>query len=277
MKNYLILTLLAAVLTFFLPFSIQAAGAVTYDLKDQASCSTVLGTWSLATSTCTVSSLTLNPGDLLAIDDSVFPNISLQITQSINNAGTVSNAGNIIISSSAVFDNNGSLANYCTGTCVGGTIQNNGIITNEKKSTLDTNSTINNSGPINNYGTIIVLKGGTIANGAKIINNFGGTLNNSGTIHDSQLSAIINNGGIIINYATLIGDESSTITNSGTLTNMCGAMFTNNGDLLGTPVNSTTCATAKGTSTVPEFPMATPVLVIGLLSVIVFYKRKAKT
>lgn len=271
MKNYLTLSVLV-VLTSFLLFPIHYSHAATYDLKDQNSCQSISGTWNPSTSTCTLSTLNLNSGDSLTVDNSVFADISLAITDTVNNGGLINNSGNVIINNSGVLNNNGSFLNYCTGNCIDGIIQNNGIITNNKGGTITSNSTIDNSGPINNSGTIIIQNGGTITNSAKLINNLGGVINNSGVIHNNELSAIINNGGIVINYATLINDVGGTVTNSGTMKNMCGGTFTSNGDLLGNPVNNTSCATQKS-STVPEFPFAIPILVISFLSMIVFYKR----
>lgn len=271
MKNYIILSVL--VLTSFLLFPTHYTHAATYDLKDQASCQSIHGTWSPSNSTCVLSNLLLNSGDSLTVDNSVFTDIYLTITDTINNGGIINNSGNIIIDSSGIFNNDGSIINYCTGTCIGGTIQNNGLIINNKGGTIASNSTINNSGPINNSGTIIILNGGTITNLAKLINNLGGVVNNSGTIHNNELSAIINNGGIIINYATIISDAGGTVTNSGTMKNMCGGTFTSNGDFMGNQVNNTSCGIQKS-STVPEFPFTIPILVISFLSMIVFYKTK---
>lgn len=271
MKNYIILSVL--VLTSFLLFQTHYAHAATYDLKDQASCQSIHGTWSPSNSTCVLSNLFLNSGDSLTVDNSVSDDIYLTITDTINNGGIINNSGNIIIDSAGIFNNDGSIINYCTGTCIGGTIQNNGLITNNKGGTIASNSTINNSGPINNFGTIVILNGGTITNLAKLINNLGGVVNNSGIIHNNELSAIINNGGIIINYATIVSDTGGTVTNSGTMKNMCGGTFTSNGDFTGNPVNNTSCTTQKS-STVPEFPLAMPILVISFLSMIVFYKTK---
>ncbi len=271
MKNYLILS--ALVLTSFLLFPIHYTYASTYDLKDQASCQSIHGTWSPSNSTCTLSNLFLNSGDSFTVDNSVFADIYLTITNTINNGGMINNSGSIIIDNSGIFNNNGSIINHCTGQCIGGTIQNNGLIINNKGGTITSNGTIDNSGPINNSGTIIVLNGGTITNLAKLINNLGGVVNNSGTIHNNELSAIINNGGIIINYATILSDAGGTVTNSGIMKNMCGGTFTSNGDFAGNPVNNTSCATQKS-STVPEFPFATPILVISFLAMIVFYKTK---
>ncbi len=273
MKNYLVLSILV-VLISLLPFSISKAYAVTYDLKDQMSCQAISGTWSNSTSTCVLSSFTLNSGDLLSVDNSAFPNLSLEVIDTIdNNGGTITSSGNIIINNSGIFNNGGTVINYCTGACIGGTIQNNGIITNNKGATINTNSTINNNGPINNSGTI--NNNGTIDNVGKLTNNLGGIINNSGTIHNNELSAIINNGGIINNYAIVISDVGGTITNDGTIKNMCGATLTSNGDLLGTPVDNIPCNTAqKSSSSVAEFPFAMPILVISFLSVIIFYKTK---
>ncbi|MGI0073475.1 MAG: PEF-CTERM sorting domain-containing protein [Nitrosotalea sp.] len=272
MNNYLMLSSLA-VLASFLSFSIHDAHAVTYDLKDQASCQAISGAWYTSTSTCTISDFSLNSGDSLAVDNSVFPNISLTITDTLDNSGVINNSGSIEISNYGVFNNDGSIVNYCTVGCVGGTINNDGTITNNNGGTITSNSTIVNNGSINNSGTIIIKNGGTINNYAKFINN-DGTVNNYGTIHNNQLSAIINTGGTIINYATIVSDVRGTITNSGTLKNMCGGTFTSNGDLLGNPVSNISCTTTPKSSTVPEFPFAMPILVISFLSMIVFYKTK---
>lgn len=271
MKIYL--TLAALVILTALSFSIHDVHAATYDLKDQTSCQSIHGTWSPSNSTCVLSNLFLNSGDSLTVDNSVFTDIYLTITDTINNGGIINNSGNIIIDNAGIFNNNGSIVNYCTGQCIDGMIQNNGLIINNKGGTIASNSTINNSGPINNSGTIIILNGGTITNLAKLVNNLGGVVNNSGIIHNNELSAIINNGGIIINYATIISDTGGTVTNSGTMKNMCGGTFTSNGDFTGNPANNTSCAIQKS-STVPEFPFAIPILVISFLSMIVFYKTK---
>lgn len=271
MKIYLTLTTLVILIT--LSFSIHDVHAVAYDLKDQVSCQSIHGTWSPSNSTCVLSDLFLNSGDSLTVDNSVFTDIYLTITDTINNGGTINNSGNIIIDNVGIFNNNGSIINYCTGQCIGGTIQNEGTITNNRGGTIITNSTIDNSGPINNSGTITILNDGTMTNLAKLINNLGGVVNNSGIIHNNELSAIINNGGIIINYATIISDTGGTVTNSGTMKNMCDGTFTSNGDFMGTPVNNTSCTIQKS-STVPEFPFAIPILGISFLSMIVFYKTK---
>jgi predicted secreted protein with PEFG-CTERM motif len=56
--------------------------------------------------------------------------------------------------------------------------------------------------------------------------------------------------------------------------NMCGGTITSNGDLLGVPVNNTSCTITTKSSTVPEFPFTMPILAISFLSLIVFYKTK---
>lgn len=271
MKNYFILSVF--VLTSFLLFPTQYTHAATYDLKDQTSCQSIHGTWSPSNSTCVLSNLFLNSGDSLTVDNSVFTDIYLTITDTVNNGGIINNSGNIIIDNTGIFNNNGSIINYCTGQCLGGMIQNNGLIINNKGSTITNKGTINNSGPINNSGIITILNGGTITNLDKLINNLGGVVNNSGIIHNNELSTIINNGGIIINYATIISDTGGTVTNSGTMKNMCGGTFTSNGDFMGNQVNNTSCTIPKS-STVPEFPFAIPILVTSFLSMIIFYKTK---
>ncbi|MDE1766849.1 MAG: hypothetical protein KGI27_11350 [Thaumarchaeota archaeon] len=268
MKIYL--TLFALVAATLL-FSVHSANAVTYDLKDHASCQAISGTWDNPTSACTVSSLWIDSGDLLTVDNSFLSTILLKVTDSLNNRGTIDISGSITIANSGILNNNGSITNYCTGQCVGGTIQNEGTITNNNGGTIITNGTINNLGSINNFGTI--KNTGTITNGGKLINNFKGMITNSGTIHNDEQSAIINSGGNITNYATVIGDVAGTITNSGTIKNMCGGTFTSDGDFLGTPVENVSCNTSKS-SAVGEFPFATPALVIGFLSILLFYKAK---
>ena len=170
-------------------------------MTDQISCQAISGTWNTSTSTCTISSFSLNPDDLLTVDNSVFPNISLAIT---------------------------------------GTLDNNG-------------------GTIHNSGTIIINNEGTLNNLAKFVNN-GGTINNFGTIHNNELSAIINNGGTIANYAIIINDVKGTITNSGTMRNMCGGTITSDGNLIGIPVNNTSCATNPKSSTYLNFHLQFPYL-----------------
>jgi hypothetical protein len=271
--NILVFSIFAILITIFVLLP-QDAHAITYDLKDQASCQAISGSWNTSTSACTISSFNLNSGDSLAVDNSVFSNISLIITNILDNkGGVISNSGNIIISNSAVFNNNGSIVNYCLVGCTGGTISNEGTITNNNGGIITSNSTIDNSGTISNSGTIIINNGGTISNLSKLINN-GGSISNSGTIHNNALSAIINNGGIVINYANIINDIQGTITNSGTLKNMCGGTITSNGDLLGIPVSNTSCTANPKSSTVPEFPFTLPILAISFLSLIVFYKTK---
>lgn len=275
MKTYFLLASFA-VLASFLLFSIHDAYAVAYDLKDQASCQSISGIWDNITSTCSTSNFYLNPGDSVSVDNSVFSNISLTITGALdNNKGIIDNSGNIIISNSAIFNNGGAVVNYCTVGCAAGTIQNEGTITNNKGGDITSNSTIDNLGSINNSGTITNNNGGTVTNSAKLINNSGGFINNFGNIHNNELSAIINyDGGTITNYATMISDMGGTITNYGTLKNMCNATFISNGDLLGNPVNNTTCIKIPKSSTVPEFPFTTLVLVLSFLPLVVFYKPK---
>ncbi len=275
MKTYFLLTLLT-VLASFLLFSIHDVYAVAYDLKDQASCQSISGTWNNITSTCSTSNFYLNPGDSISVDNSVFSNISLTFTGTLdNNKGIINNSGNIILSNSAIFNNGGTVVNYCTAGCNAGTIQNEGTITNNKGGDITSNSTIDNLGSINNSGTITNNNGGTITNSAKFINNSGGFINNFGTIHNNELSAIINyDSGTITNYASIISDMGGTITNYGILKNTCNAIFISNGDLLGNSVNNTACTKTSKSSTVPEFPFTTLMLALSFLPLVVFYKLK---
>ncbi|MDE1842005.1 MAG: PEFG-CTERM sorting domain-containing protein, partial [Thaumarchaeota archaeon] len=64
-------------------------------------------------------------------------------------------------------------------------------------------------------------------------------------------------------------------TNSGILKNMCGGTFSSSGDFIGNPVDSISCTTTSKTSVVPEFPLALPVLVISMTSLIIFYRMKS--
>ncbi len=191
--------------------------ATSIDLIDQPSCQTtpLSGTWNVTTSTCTIPRLRLGSDDSLTVDNSVFSNIDLTITDYINNDGTITNSG-----------------------------------------------------------TINIKNGGTIDNWGKIINNQKGIITNSGTLIINELGTIINSGGIV-NYATMIHNTGGIITNSGTLKNMCSGTFTSNGDFTGNPVDNISCATTSKSSVMPEFPFALPVLVIGITSVIVFYRMKS--
>jgi hypothetical protein len=189
------------------------------DLVDQSSCQTspLSGTWNNTSSTCTISKLRLNSDDSLNVDNSVFSNIVLTVT---------------------------------------GTVDNDGSITNS--------------------GTIIISHGGAIEDWGKIINNQKGTITNYGTLTINELGTIINNGGTINNYATLLHNIRGAITNSGVIKNMCGGSYTSDGDFTGNPIENIACDTISKSSTVPEFPFAIPILVIGILSMIAFYRTKSK-
>jgi hypothetical protein len=135
---------------------------------------------------------------------------------------------------------------------------------------------VNNDGTITNSGIININQVGTIDNYGKIINNQKSLIINSGTFTINEFGVIINNGGTITNYATLNQIIRSAITNSGIVKNMCGGSFTSDGNFNGNPVENVTCTTTSKLSTVPEFPFALPALVIGILSVIAFYRTKSK-
>jgi hypothetical protein len=137
---------------------------------------------------------------------------------------------------------------------------------------LATTGYINNGGTIDNYGIINIDQGSTIDNYGKIINNQKGSIINSGTLVINEFGVIINNGGTINNYATMTQTMRSVITNSGMIKNMCGGSFSSNGNFNGNPVENSTCIPKP--SIIPEFPIALLTLVIGMISMIIFYRIK---
>ena len=196
----------------------------TIDLKDQTSCqeAPLSGLWYAANSTCVITNLTLSGGSLI-VNDSVFSDITLTIT------GTIDNTHGSIINNGTIDTNNG-------------TINNNGIFTNNRGHTINANQegsnntndqgSINNNGIFNNNGTINTKGSGTInANTGGIFTNYGtinnigsidndGTFNTKGIIANLGAGTIVNYGaGTITNYDKSIIANNNAIINYGTVTN----------------------------------------------------------
>src|SRR3989454_3245339 len=100
-------------------------------LSDQASCQTLGGAWTDASSTCTVSTLTINSGNTLVIASNVTLSNTGLVTDlgTITNGGPVTNSGTITIGPTGILTTTNTFSN--TGTITSsGTITNNGPLTN---------------------------------------------------------------------------------------------------------------------------------------------------
>jgi hypothetical protein len=236
-----------AVLVFTLStFTIQDAHASSVTLDSASSCTAIGGAWN-GVSACTVSSLTINPGDTLTIN----PNIELINNGNINNfgtitvfGGTITNnvgdtitnnlGGNINDNAAGTIRNLGKIINSGTITNNVSIINNLGTITNNSDGIIANLGTTSNSitvGTITNTG-IITNSGGSITNSGGSITNSGTIKNNSGTITISNTGSIINSG-IITNSGTIINHSGSLIQNNtlGTFTNSITGTITNSGTI----------------------------------------------
>jgi len=206
----------------------DAHAATTIDLKDKTSCQAapLSGSWNATTSTCTIGNFTLNHGDSLTLDNSIFPNIFLTINGTLTNNGTITNIGYIInsgtinnLSGGTINNNNSGVIRNLSFVINYGTITNNsfGQITNIGTITNNSGGTITNNNTLNNYGTITNNSGGTIANNSFMSNL--GTTTNFGTI---------NNLNAIRNYGTITNNSGGTINSSDSIVNFSGGTITNN-------------------------------------------------
>ena len=201
---------------FFLP---QDAHAIsTIDLKDQTSCQAVpfSGTWISANSTCRITSLTLNAGDSLIVDNSVNPNVALTITGTISNSGIINNTG--LIHNSGTISGSGKFTSFML------TVTNTGTITDPvtiPSGTLSSSYTLNFPVIVPSGVTRTINSGQTftINPGVIVTINSGGIISNSGVISNS---GSINNSGAINNHctATITGNPVNNI-GSGKVNNPC--------------------------------------------------------
>ncbi|MDE1873434.1 MAG: hypothetical protein KGH99_08170, partial [Thaumarchaeota archaeon] len=165
-----------------------------YNLKDQASCMEMTGTWKSITLTCAIDGLQLSSGDKLAIDSGMhLENIGV-IT---NNGGTIYNYGSIFEDEFSVIYNN-----------YGGLIYNyNGIITNSGGTINNYDPIYNHNGVIANYGTVYNYNTIYNYNGSTIDNRYGMIYNNNGTINndcDSIFEGLAPNGKQVRNICSTI-------------------------------------------------------------------------
>jgi len=191
-------------------------------LSDQASCQTLGGAWTNASSTCTVTTLTINSGNTLVIAENVTLSNTGLITDlgTITNSGPVSNTGTITIGPTGILTTTNTFSN--TGTITSsGTVTNNGPVTNGPTGTITSSGLITNSltGSITNLGTI--TNSGPVTNA--------GTLTNSGTLTNGPT-------GVITDSGTIINENAGIITTSGTITLPTSGKLTN--ELGGTVTNS---------------------------------------
>ena len=249
-KKALILPVLITMISV-LGFSAQNANALTTTVSDQQSCESapVGGVWNSVTSTCTVATLVIGPGDTLVIASNVNFNIG-SVTSSgvITNDGTINIASGGVITTSGTFNNNGNIAS------VDGTITNSGpfndlgTITSSGTITNDPSGGITISGSMTGNGASSVIKSSgsiTITSTGKLTNNGGkltNTLNlvNHGLIYTTGTftnSGPVTNTGYIKNLGLLT--NSNTITNNGTIFNQCGGTVNNSGTISGNPIINT--------------------------------------
>ena len=139
--------------------------AVSYNLGDQASCQSLPSgspTWFTSNATCHINDLTLNQGTSLILNTGVCC-LTLTITGTFNNYGTVNNVANIY--------NYGTINNY-------GKIFNGECPKNNEDCPI---GNLYNYGAINNHGWFDNVAG-TITNSGTISNLCGGQIDNHDTI-----------------------------------------------------------------------------------------------
>ena len=235
----------------------DAHASLFVDLKDQASCQAapLSGTWFAANSTCHIGNLTLNSGDEMDVDNSVYNNFTLTIIGTVNNAGSIEGSGNSpfnqkvvnegIVNTSGLlsepnFVNKGTISNngtmFDSGTFTNtGTLTNNGVL---KLYFITTTFSGPNtySGGFTNTGTFIMNSGSTLylGTGANFVINSGAfaipsgvTLFYSGSTLSINSGASLSNNGTITSYGPIT--NSGSITNIGTITN--NYTITNNGSI----------------------------------------------
>src|SRR6266571_1783884 len=211
---------------------------VVITLSGETSCHALGGTWTDASSTCTVSTLTIISGNTLVIASNVTLSNAGLITDlgTITNSGPVANSGTItigptgILTTTNTFDNTGTITSS-------GTITNNGPVTNGLTGTITSSGLITNTltngptGVITDSGTIINKNAGIITTSGTITLPTSGILTNElgGTVTNS-LNII--NSGSITNSAAIT--NSAVITNSGSISDSCGGSIS--GLVVGNPI-----------------------------------------
>ncbi len=167
----------------------------------------------------------------------------------INNSGTITNAGNLLMLE-GVINNSGILTNISNNfTILDAGLENYGKFNNYGMVHNEGGITNNSGGSLTNYGTINNLIAAAITNHGMLLNTAGGTINNIGTSQLFNYGTLINAGTLnnsdseLYNYGILnssgklfsSADENSlgpntlgnygTLNNSGTLTNACVGPF----------------------------------------------------
>jgi hypothetical protein len=217
------------------PFNVVPAGPQNIVVKDQATCQAppVSGTWDAANSNCIVINLTLNPGDLLTVDSSIFSNIKLTITGNLNNAGqvTINNGATMLVASGGQV------------LLSSGTLNINGnFVTNAGSKVLlvpgnliVTGGTITISGDLNCDGaSSIAIQGGSVTLSGGTLTNNGNVLVTAGSKFSANNGAkVVIQGGIWTLHGDGIIDGTSTVTvsNGGSI-GVVGGTFISNGNVL---------------------------------------------
>jgi len=227
------------VLMATLGLSAQNAMAVSSTVSDQITCESpsVGGVWTSMTSTCTVGTLVIGPGDELVIASNVNFDIG-----TVTSSGVIVNDGRINIASGGVITTSGELTNNGVIDSIGGTITNSGpfmnfgeitssgTITNGPTGVIQSSGIITSSGVITSSGAIqvdmtgVLVSSGTFTNSLNMVNK--GSIMTSGTFTNS---------GPVMNIGTILNQglftNSNTITNWGELFNLCGGSITNSGTI----------------------------------------------
>lgn len=237
-KQILILPVLVMLISV-VGLSAQNAMAVSSTVSDQITCEapSIGGVWTSMTSTCTVGTLVIGPGDELVIASNVNFDIGT-VTSSgvIVNDGRINIASGGVITTSGTFTNNGDINN------IGGTITNSGpfnnfgilassgTITNGPTGVIQSRGIITSSGVITSSGAIQVDKTGMLISSGVLTNSL--NIVNEGRI---MTSGIFTNSGPVMNIGDITNQglitNSNTITNSGNIFNLCGGSITNSGTI----------------------------------------------
>jgi hypothetical protein len=237
-KQILILPVLA-VLISMVAFSAQDAAALVSTVNNERSCESpaVGGTWNSVTTTCTVATLVIGPGDKLTVGTGVNFDIG-----TVTSSGKIQNNGQINIASGGTLTTSGKVLNYGIIDSVTGTITNSGLfynydylassgaITNGPTGVIQNFGHLDSSGVITSSGTINVIESGILTNSGVFTNSL--NLTNDGTI---MTSGTFTNSGPVMNNDTILNQglfsNSNTITNWGQIINLCGGSITNSGTI----------------------------------------------
>ena len=237
-------------------------------------CGLLSGTWTAASSTCTVASATIPISFDLTIPTETTLLIAAGAT--VSNLADLVNEGTILVEgafwaaySTGTFTRSGILTNDGTVHAEGGAVTNTGT-PGQETAELWISGAFSNSGVLTNHWTVY-LAGGTFTNSGTVNNGAAGQTDSqfliqSGTFNNTA-SGEFQNYAWLVNQGTLSKsgtihhrfylENRGTIANSGTIYSYCGAMVTGSGTVSGTPIeyeicllNETVCGWLSGTCTI---------------------------